>query len=55
MFMPFGTALGVFTIIVLMRSTVKELFTPKPAAGPGRSSRSVRSVFGERPLVLDCE
>ncbi len=25
-FMPFGTVLGVFTIIVLMRPTVKELF-----------------------------
>jgi hypothetical protein len=25
-FMPFGTVLGVFTIIVLMRSSVKELF-----------------------------
>ena len=25
-FMPFGTVLGVFTIIVLMRDTVKELF-----------------------------
>ncbi len=27
MFMPFGTVLGVFTIIVLMRPSVKELFT----------------------------
>ncbi len=26
-FMPFGTVLGVFTIIVLMREPVKELFT----------------------------
>jgi hypothetical protein len=26
-FMPFGTLLGVFTIIVLMREPVKELFT----------------------------
>ena len=26
MFMPFGTVLGVFTLIVLMRPTVKELF-----------------------------
>jgi hypothetical protein len=26
MFMPFGTVLGVFTIIVLMRPSVKELF-----------------------------
>jgi len=25
-FMPFGTVLGVFTIIVLMRPSVKELF-----------------------------
>ena len=27
MFMPFGTVLGVFTIIILMRPSVKELFT----------------------------
>jgi hypothetical protein len=27
MFMPFGTVLGVFTIVVLMRPTVKQLFT----------------------------
>ena len=27
LFMPFGTVLGVFTIIVLMREGVKELFT----------------------------
>jgi len=27
MFMPFGTVLGIFTIIVLMRPSVKELFT----------------------------
>ncbi len=26
-FMPFGTVLGVFTIIVLMRDSVKEIFT----------------------------
>ena len=35
-FMPFGTVLGVFAIIVLMRPSVKELFTaakqtPEPA------------------------
>ncbi len=30
-FMPFGTVLGVFTIIVLMRPSVKELFTPNPS------------------------
>lgn len=28
-FMPFGTVLGVFTIIVLMRPSVKELFAAK--------------------------
>ncbi len=28
MFMPFGTVLGVFTLIVLMRPSVKELFAP---------------------------
>ena len=27
-FMPFGTVLGVFTVIVLMRPTVKPLFAP---------------------------
>jgi hypothetical protein len=30
-FMPFGTALGVFTILVLNRQSVKELFNPRPA------------------------
>jgi hypothetical protein len=30
LFMPFGTVLGVFTILVLNRQSVKELFTPKP-------------------------
>ena len=29
MFMPFGTVLGIFTIIVLMRPAVKELFEVK--------------------------
>ena len=28
---PFGTALGVFTIIVLLRPSVKQLFNPPPA------------------------
>ncbi len=28
--MPLGTVLGVFTILVLMRPSVKELFSPKP-------------------------
>jgi hypothetical protein len=27
LFMPFGTVLGVFTIIVLMRESIKELFS----------------------------
>lgn len=30
MFMPFGTVLGVFTLLVLNRQSVKELFTPRP-------------------------
>jgi hypothetical protein len=37
-FMPFGTVLGIFTIIVLMRPSVKALFgvgTAPPAATPG--------------------
>jgi hypothetical protein len=29
-FMPFGTVLGVFTIVVLMRESVKQMFTAKP-------------------------
>ena len=29
MFMPFGTVLGVFTIVVLMKDSVKQLFVPK--------------------------
>jgi hypothetical protein len=32
MFMPFGTVLGVFTIIVLMREPVKQLFVANPPA-----------------------
>ena len=31
-FFPFGTVLGVFTIIVLSRPSVKELFTRSPGA-----------------------
>jgi hypothetical protein len=30
-FMPFGTVLGVFTIIVLLRPSVKELFAVNTA------------------------
>jgi hypothetical protein len=33
-FMPFGTVLGVFTIIVLMREPVKQLFGANPPATP---------------------
>ncbi len=37
MFMPFGTILGIFTIIVLMRPSVQELFEAVPSAGaPGQ-------------------
>jgi hypothetical protein len=32
MFTPFGTVLGVFTIVVLIRPSVKELFTQPPAS-----------------------
>src|SRR5712671_5278804 len=32
MFMPFGTVLGAFTLLVLTRLSVKELFTPRPTA-----------------------
>jgi hypothetical protein len=37
LFMPFGTVLGVFTILVLNRQTVKELFTPVLNSGRGVS------------------
>ena len=35
MFMPFGTVLGVFTIIVLMRDSVRELFGDADARAGG--------------------
>jgi hypothetical protein len=35
-FVPFGTILGVFTIVVLQRSTVKEMFTSASQGGGGR-------------------
>ncbi|MHC4060618.1 MAG: hypothetical protein ACYSUC_05245 [Planctomycetota bacterium] len=35
-FMPFGTVLGVFTIIVLMRPSVKELFAANQSVSPVR-------------------
>jgi hypothetical protein len=38
MFMPFGTVLGVFTIIVLMRPSVRELFGEAPASPAGSPS-----------------
>lgn len=34
MFMPFGTVLGVFTIVVLMRESVKPLFQESPPTEP---------------------
>jgi hypothetical protein len=39
-FMPFGTVLGVFTIIVLMRDPVKELFAAASDAERHASSRA---------------
>ena len=33
LFMPFGTVLGVFTIVILMRPSVKELFVPNKNLG----------------------
>ena len=33
-FMPFGTVLGVFTLLVLMRPSVKNLFGGSPAGEP---------------------
>jgi hypothetical protein len=35
LFLPFGTILGVFTIIVLSRESVKELFSTTTAQAPG--------------------
>ncbi len=34
LFMPFGTVLGVFTIIVLVRESVKEIFTASQGVQP---------------------
>ena len=36
MFMPFGTVLGVFTILVLMTESVRTMFSGEPAAGDVR-------------------
>jgi len=38
MFMPFGTVLGVFTLIVLMRPSVKELFAAHDAPAVGAAA-----------------
>ncbi len=35
LFMPLGTALGIFTILVLLRPSVKALFAPPPGAAGG--------------------
>lgn len=32
-FVPFGTVLGIFTIIILMRESVKALFLEEPSSG----------------------
>jgi len=34
MFMPFGTVLGVFTLVVLTKPVVRELFDGAPAVAP---------------------
>jgi hypothetical protein len=33
--MPFGTVLGIFTIIVLMRESVRALYAETPVANSG--------------------
>jgi hypothetical protein len=33
-FMPFGTVLGAFTLVVLLRESVKQLFTGNPPPPP---------------------
>ena len=33
MMMPFGTVLGVFTVVVLLRDSVKQLFKVRPRSG----------------------
>ncbi len=38
MYTPFGTILGVFTIVVLMRPSVKLLFEPQAVQSPFRTS-----------------
>jgi hypothetical protein len=35
LFIPFGTILGVFTIVVLSRESVRELFSTPPSQVPG--------------------
>lgn len=35
-FSPFGTVLGVFTLLVLLRSSVKQLFGRTGGDGPGQ-------------------
>jgi len=39
MFMPFGTVLGVFTIIVLLRPSVKQVFSANPSLEPTSNPR----------------
>jgi len=34
MFMPFGTILGTFTIVVLQKDSVRQLFGPVPRSPP---------------------
>ena len=41
LFMPLGTILGVFTIIVLVRPSVKQLFSANQRMQPARDARNV--------------
>jgi len=47
-FMPFGTVLGVFTIIVLMRDSVKEIF----AANKGLEANVASTPQHQKPDVM---
>ena len=65
-FMPFGTVLGVFTIIVLMRDTVKELFgravallpassidgSIQPAIAPDELGKGAPDARGPAPVTI---
>jgi len=48
MLMPFGTVLGVFTIIVLMRESVKQQFSANHTPEPIVANRAEGSAFGKK-------